>query len=170
MADFDVNAALKAYLDDPQSILTPEADPALLDCENDPEAFTPGLVNSVLNPTADAVGESPETLVQASHLDSLQFLLKCAPSIRVDQRSDTHLDGSGADCELFARCRQTSYLPAISIGKLLDVVISGLGAETEIILHEEQEGDVETAQHKQTLEVFAFPATMVYCCCGDEER
>ena len=32
MAEFDVNAALKSYLDDPQSILTPEADSALVDC------------------------------------------------------------------------------------------------------------------------------------------
>ncbi|KAK0886690.1 condensin complex non-SMC subunit Cnd1, partial [Friedmanniomyces endolithicus] len=65
MADFEINTALKAYLDDPQSILTPEADPALLDCENDPDAFTPGLINSVLNPIADAIGENPESITQA---------------------------------------------------------------------------------------------------------
>lgn len=79
MADFDVNAALKAYLDDPQSIITAEADAALVDCESDSEAYTPGLVNSVLNPIADAIGENPEAITQASNLDSLQFLLKYAP-------------------------------------------------------------------------------------------
>ncbi|TKA78864.1 hypothetical protein B0A55_03813 [Friedmanniomyces simplex] len=156
MADFDINAALKAYLDDPQSILTPEADAALLDCENDPDAFTPGLINSVLNPLADAIGENPETILQASQLDSLQFLLKCAPIVPSDQWSDTHSYGAGTDCELLARCRQVSHLPAVSVGKLLEVVISGLGAATEIVHHEEQEGETETAQHKQTLETFAF--------------
>ncbi|KAK3067262.1 condensin complex non-SMC subunit Cnd1 [Teratosphaeriaceae sp. CCFEE 6253] len=149
MADFDINAALKAYLDDPQSIVTPEADAALLGCENDADAFSPGLVNSVLNQIADAIGENPESIVGATHLDTSIFLLKCAPTL--PQRS-----GSNTDCEPLALRRQTSYLPAVSIAKLLDVVISGLGAETEIILQEEQEGDVETAQHKQTLEILAF--------------
>ena len=60
------------------------------------------------------------------------------------------------DCELFALCRQTSYIPTVSLGKLLDSVISGLGAEAEIVHHEEQDGETETAQHKQILETFAF--------------
>ncbi|KAK5116933.1 hypothetical protein LTR62_006654 [Meristemomyces frigidus] len=155
MADFDVNAALKAYLDDPQSILTPEADAGLLDCENDAEAFSPALINSVLNPIADAIGENPEAVTQAQNLDSLQFLLKCAPTVPTDQLSERSRapDTNG---ELFARCRQTSYIPATSLGKLLDLIISGLGAEAETIHHEEQAGDLETAQHKQVLEVFAF--------------
>ncbi len=76
MADFDINAALKAYLDDPQSILTPEADGALVDCEGDAEAYTPGIVNSVLNSTAEAVGETPEAITQGIHLDNIQYLLK----------------------------------------------------------------------------------------------
>ncbi|KAI7209981.1 hypothetical protein KC333_g8462 [Hortaea werneckii] len=150
MADFDINAALKAYLDDPQSFTTPEADATLLDCENDPEAFTPGLINSVLNPIADAIGESPEAVVQAGNLESLYFLLKCAPTHPVNQHS------SGTDNELSAHDRQTPFLPAVSIGRLLDLIISGLGAEAEIVHHEEQEGETETAQHKQTLEAFAF--------------
>ncbi|KAI7686802.1 hypothetical protein KC353_g20465, partial [Hortaea werneckii] len=150
MADFDINAALKAYLDDPQSFTTPEADTTLLDCENDPEAFTPGLINSVLNPIADAIGESPEAVVQAGNLESLYFLLKCAPTHPVNQHS------SGTDDELSAHDRQTPFLPAVSIGRLLDLIISGLGAEAEIVHHEEQEGETETAQHKQTLEAFAF--------------
>ncbi|KAK4540330.1 hypothetical protein LTR36_009287 [Oleoguttula mirabilis] len=156
MAEFDINAALKAYLDDPQSIPTPEADPALLDCEADPDAFSPGLVNSILNPIADAVGESPEAITQASNLESLQFLLKCAPTAPSDQRSQSYIQSRGADCELFARCRQTSFIPAASLGRVFDLVISGLGAEAEIVHHEEQDGETETAQHKQVLEILAF--------------
>ena len=156
MADFDINAALKAYLDDPQSILTPEADGALVDCESDPEAFTPGLINSVLNPIVDAVGESPEAITQASNLDSLQFLLKCAPTVPSHQQSPTYIQDRLSNCDLFALFRQTSLIPATSLGKVFDLVISGLGAEAEIVHHEEQEGETETTQHKLILETFAF--------------
>lgn len=156
MAEVDINAMLKAYLDDPQSILTPEADPTLTDCENDADAFTPGLVNSVLNPIVDAIGENPEAVTQSHILDSLQFLLKCVPTFPPDQRSEIHLQSSHTDCELDARCRQTSFIPAASLGKLFDLIISGLGAEAEIVHHEEQEGETDITQHKQTLEIFAF--------------
>ncbi|KAF2487261.1 chromosome condensation complex Condensin, subunit D2 [Neohortaea acidophila] len=127
MAEFDLNVALKAYLDDPQTILTAEADPALVDCEGDPDAYTPGLINSVLNDIANAIGESPEAISQTSAQDSIQFLLK-----------------------------QASYIPATSLGRVVDIVISGLGAEAEIVHHEEQEGETETEQHKVILETFAF--------------
>lgn len=154
--DFDVNAALKAYLDDPQSIPSPQADPALLDCENDPDAFTPGLVNSVLNPIAEAVGENPEAVLQPGILDSLQFLLKCAPTIPSDQQPGPLSKKPHTDCELFLRSRQTSFIPATSLSKLLELILSGLGAEAETIHHEEQDGETETAHHKQILETFAF--------------
>jgi condensin complex subunit 1 len=52
--------------------------------------------------------------------------------------------------------RQSSFIPAVSLGKLLDIVISGLGAEAETVHHEEQEGETETAHHKPVLETFAF--------------
>ncbi|KAK3052698.1 condensin complex non-SMC subunit Cnd1 [Extremus antarcticus] len=154
MADFDVNAALQTYLDDPQSILTPEADAALIDCENDPDAFTPGLINSVVNSISDAIGESPESITQASNLESLLFLLKCAPTVPLQQQQNIQYPRS--DNQLLARSRQASFLPATSLGKVFDLVISGLGAEAEIVHHEEQEGETETAQHKQILETFAF--------------
>jgi len=76
MADFDINAALKAYLDDAQAILTPEADSTLTDCENDAEAYSPGLINSVLNDIVASVGESPEAILQQGNLDNIQYLLK----------------------------------------------------------------------------------------------
>ncbi|EMC95637.1 hypothetical protein BAUCODRAFT_71473 [Baudoinia panamericana UAMH 10762] len=156
MADFDINEALKAYLDDPQAILTPEAGATLLDCENDPDDFTPGLINSVLNPIIESIAENPDAIAHASVFDSLQFLLKCAPIVPPDQRSALKAQDTGTDCELFALCRQTSYIPPVSLGKLLDLVVSGLGAEAETIHHEAQDVETETASHKQTLEMFAF--------------
>ena len=154
--DFDVNAALKAYLDDPQSIPTPEADQALLECENDADAFTPGLINSVLNPIAEAIGENPEAILQANLLDSLQFLLKCAPTVPPNQQPSLSSKSNHTDCELFARSRQASFIPSTSLSKLLELIISGLGAEAETVHHEEQDGEAETAHHKQVLETFAF--------------
>ena len=154
--DFDVNASLKAYLDDPQSIPTPEADQALLECENDADAFTPGLINSVLNPIAEAIGENPEAILQPSLLDSLQFLLKCAPIVPPNQQPTLPSRRNHTDCELFARSRQASFIPATSLSKLLELIISGLGAEAETVHHEEQDGETETAHHKQVLETFAF--------------
>lgn len=38
----------------------------------------------------------------------------------------------------------------------MDLVVSGLGAEAEIVHQEEQEGETETTQHRQILEIFAF--------------
>ncbi|OQN99702.1 hypothetical protein B0A48_14472 [Cryoendolithus antarcticus] len=156
-SDFDVNASLKSYLEDPQSILTPDADPALLDCENDADLFTPGLINSVLNPIAEAIGENPEAILQAVNLDSLQFLCKCAPTLPPDQRPQLVSRSAVTDGDLFALSRQTSYIPAASLGRLLDLLISGLGAEAETIHHEEADGEgEESAHHKQVLEAFAF--------------
>ncbi|KAK5169012.1 condensin complex non-SMC subunit Cnd1 [Saxophila tyrrhenica] len=153
MADFDVNTALQSYLDDPQGILSPEADAALIDCENDPDAFTAGLINSVVNPISDAIGENPESITQASNLDSLLFLLKCAPTVPLHQQSIKY---PRSDNELLARSRQASFIPPTSLGKIFDLIISGLGAEAEIVHHEEQEGETDTAQHKQILEIFGF--------------
>lgn len=80
MSDFNISDALTAYLDDPQTILTPDADAALLDCENDADSFSTALINGVLHGIAEAVGENPDAILHPSHLDSLQFLLKCAPT------------------------------------------------------------------------------------------
>ena len=154
-ADFDITTALQTYLDDPQSILTPEADSALVDCESDADAYSPGLINSVLNPIVDAIGENPEAVTQASNLDNLLFLLKCAPTVSLQDPQYIH-NLSRADSELFAASRQSSFIPAASLGKLVDLIISGLGAEAEIVHHEEQEGETETAQHKLILDIFAF--------------
>lgn len=89
---FDINAALKVYIDDAQSIPTPDADPSLLDCENDPDAYSPGLISSVLNPVSEAIGENPEAILNAAHLDNLRFLLKCVvPSFHYTDMTDKAL-------------------------------------------------------------------------------
>jgi condensin complex subunit 1 len=77
--EFDVNEALKLYLSDAATIPTPDANPALLDCENDPESLTVDLVNDVLDPVMDMLAENPEALMRSSAYDTIQFLLKCAP-------------------------------------------------------------------------------------------
>lgn len=151
--EFDINAALKTYLDDAGSIPTPEADPVLLDCESDPDSFTPGLINSVLNPIVDAVAENPEAISNNSSLDSLQFLLKCA-STSPAQPGDTVYNTR--DTDFFARCRQCSSIPASSLGKVLDLVVGGIGQEADIIHNEEQDGEEISQHHKQTLEVLGF--------------
>jgi condensin complex subunit 1 len=73
---FDLGETLTAYLDDPLSILTPEAHPGLLDCENDTEAFTSGAIHGALDGIIDAIAESPEAVLQPSNLQTLEFLLK----------------------------------------------------------------------------------------------
>lgn len=74
--NFDINDALKHYMSDPATIPTPEADSALFDCENDPEALTNQVINPVLNPIIDAVADNPDAILRAVNIDSLQFLLK----------------------------------------------------------------------------------------------
>ena len=127
--NFDINDALKHYMSDPFSVPTPEVDNSLLDCENDPESLTNGLINPVLDEIVDAVAANPEAITRASHLDSLQFLLK-----------------------------YTSFLPHHALSKVFDLVMSGLAAEADAI-HQEQESPDEqdsVAHHKQLLEIYGF--------------
>lgn len=77
---FDINDALKYYMSDPFTVPTPEADPSLLDCENEPESLTNAVINPVLNQIVDGVAECPEAIARPASLDSLQFLLKYALS------------------------------------------------------------------------------------------
>jgi condensin complex subunit 1 len=77
--NFDINDALKHYMSDPASIPTPEADGSLIDCENDPESLSNGVINPVLNPIVDAVADNPDAITRSVNFDSLQLLLKYAP-------------------------------------------------------------------------------------------
>ncbi|SLM37036.1 condensin complex subunit 1 [Lasallia pustulata] len=153
VVDFDINDALKHYLSDPATVPTPEADGALLDCENDPESLTNGLINGVLNPIVDSIAESPDAITKSSTFDSLQFLLKCAPtSLKSEQNYP-----SEPDSELFQLSRSTSLLPAHSLSKLFDLVVSGLSSEADTV-HNDLETDAQETilPHKQLLEIYGF--------------
>ncbi|KAJ5537941.1 hypothetical protein N7494_007420 [Penicillium frequentans] len=125
---FDINESLKYYLSDPSSLPTPEADPELLDCESDPDQLSPALIDNVLNPIVDAVAENPEALTRPLIYDSLQYLLK-----------------------------YTTFVPVKSLSKLLDLIVSGLSVEADII-HGDLESDEQDAiqHHKQLLEMYGF--------------
>ncbi|KAL8851067.1 MAG: hypothetical protein Q9221_003963 [Calogaya cf. arnoldii] len=126
--DFDINNALKYYLSDPATVSIPEADGTLVDCENDPDSLTSGVINGVLNPIVDAIAENPDALTRSSTFDSLQFLLK-----------------------------SVSLLPTHALSKILDVVVSGLSSEADIIHNEgETEAQETTGQHKPLLEMYGF--------------
>lgn len=150
---FDINDALKHYMSDPATISTPEADSNLVDCENDPESLTNSLINTVLNPIVDSVAESPDAITRSSSFDSLQFLLKCAPvSLISSQNYPTE-----PDSKLFKQSRSSSILPTHALSKILDLVVSGLSTEADII-HNDLESDEQEliSHHKQLLEVFGF--------------
>jgi condensin complex subunit 1 len=153
---FDINDSLKYYLSDPATLPTPDADPELLDCESDPESISPALIDNVLNPIVDAVAENPEGLTRSSVFDSLQFLLKCAPV--PSQLTHGGFRPSGIDSdEPFHTCRYSTVLPTKSLSKLLDLVVSGLSVEADII-HGDLESDEQDAiqAHKQLLEMYGF--------------
>jgi condensin complex subunit 1 len=150
---FDINDALKHYMSDPATVSTPEADSNLVDCENDPESLTNSLINTVLNPIVDSVAENPDSIIRSSSFDSLQFLLKCAP---VSPKSSQNFPAE-PDSKLFKLSRSSSVLPTYALSKILDLIVSGLSAEADIIHHdlESDEQDI-ISHHKQLLEVFGF--------------
>jgi condensin complex subunit 1 len=175
--DFDINDALKHYLSDPHSINTPEAPSELVDCESDPDTLDAPLINSVLNPVVDAVTENSEAITRRQNFDTLQFLLKCAPTVSLSESLLLSSDASRvslrsrresllfpcitrntkSDCPLFARSRHGSLIPPTSLSKILDLVVSSLSAGSDIanadIESEEQDA---LAHHKQLLEIFGF--------------
>jgi condensin complex subunit 1 len=126
---FDINDALKHYMGDPAGIPTPEADGALVDCENDPESLTDNaVINAVLNPIVDAVAENPDAITRSNIFDSLQFLLK-----------------------------YTSFLSAHALSKIFDLITSGLATEADVINHDLESDEQELiAHHKQLLEMYGF--------------
>lgn len=151
--NFDINHALKLYLSDPATISTPEADGALIDCENDPESLSNSLINNVLNPIIDSIAENPEALTRSSTFDSLQFLLKCAPTFFESERNFP----SEPDSELFKLSRSASLLPTHALSKLFDLIVSGLSSEADV-LHNELGTDEQDAisQHRKLLEMYGF--------------
>ena len=153
VVEFDLNESLKFYLSDPTSIPTAEADSALQDCEDDPDSFSLGRVNSVLNPIIEALAENPEALARSAIFDSLQFLLKCAP-ISLDPHQRFPIE---PDSELFCLSRSSALLPTNTLSKIADVLVSGLSTEVDLVSHELETDETETLQHhKRLLEMYAF--------------
>ena len=150
--DFDINDSLKQYLSDPSSVQTPEADSALFDCESDPESLTPQLINSILNPIVDAVAENPEAIARSSYFDSLQVLLKCAPTSTPET-----FETPNPDSDLFTFCRSTSLIPPPVLSKILDTVVSGFSTQADVVVSELETEETDTIQHhKQLLEIYGF--------------
>lgn len=81
---FDLNTALRYYLDDPASVPCPDADTELLDADLD--SLTPAQINAVLDPIIDAIAEDADAIAKCAVLDTLQFLLKCAHSSHSTRR------------------------------------------------------------------------------------
>lgn len=175
--NFDINDALKHYMSDPASVATPEADSTLVDCENDPESLSNSVINPVLNPIVDAVAENPDFITRAAYFDSLQFLLKCAPTSFVppspgipfvcdtsDRRSSRQLQGSTS--ELFVRSRCTQFLPTHALSKIFDLIMSGLAAEADAINHDLENPDEQEiiAHHKNLLEVYGYLLQWAIAC------
>jgi condensin complex subunit 1 len=151
--NFDINESLKHFLSDPTTVPTPEADPALVDCENDPESLTNGLINGVLNPIVDSIAENPEGVTRSSNFDSLQFLLKCAP---ISLQPEQNYPGI-PDSKLFRLSRSTSLIPTHALRKILDLVVSGLSTESDIIQNDLETDEQDAIQHhKQLLEVYGY--------------
>ncbi|KUL83358.1 hypothetical protein ZTR_11242 [Talaromyces verruculosus] len=126
--DFNINDSLKYYLSDPATVPTPDAEPELYDCENETELLSSALIDGVIDPIVDGVAANPEMLMRPSFFDSLQVLLKCC-----------------------------TVLPSKSLSKILDLIVSGLAVEADII-HSDLEADEQEAvqQHKQLLEMYGF--------------
>ncbi|KAI9659262.1 MAG: Condensin complex subunit [Trizodia sp. TS-e1964] len=150
---FDINESLKYYLSDPATIATSEASPFLLDCEHEPELLTSALINSVLNPILDSVAENPDAMAGSASFDSLQFLLKCAPISPPSQQRYAY----EPDSELFLLSRSSSLLPPLTLSKVLDLVVSGLSAEADVVHNDLETEDQDTVvHHKQLLEMYGF--------------
>lgn len=151
--DFDINESLKLYLSDPATIPTSDALPELAECENEPDNLTPALINSALDSIADSIAENPDGLLRPTSFDTLQFLLKCAPTSLLSQIPKSKEPVT----ELFRFSRTSSYLPALSLSKILELLVSGLSTEADAAHHDIENDEQESLQqHKQLLEMYAY--------------
>lgn len=160
-------------------------DGALLDCESDPESLSNiALINPVLNPIIDAVADNPDAITRSAYFDSLQFLLKCAPTsphpLVKDQELQQPSASSVADAtatatsntirepisKLFVQSRYTQFLPTHALSKIFDLVMSGLAAEADAITHDLENPDEQDilAHHKSLLEIYGFLIQWTMAC------
>ncbi|KAL5114391.1 condensin complex non-SMC subunit Cnd1 [Pleosporales sp. CAS-2024a] len=150
--DFDINEAIKLLDSDPSMIPTPEASRALQECEDDPEALSsPDLVNSELDAVVDAVAESPDAITRSSVFDTLQFLLKCVPAFPADARMKL------PETDLFKLSRFSSQIPPKALSKILDVIVSALATQADVI-HADLEAEEQDTipHHKNILEMYGY--------------
>ncbi|KAI8624151.1 armadillo-type protein [Xylariaceae sp. FL1651] len=173
--DFDINDALKHYMSDPATIATPEADSALVDCESDPESLSNiALINPVLNPIIDAVADNPDAIMRRAYFDSLQFLLKCAPSSLSSPAPSSQMSTFQFTSQkvqeivskLFVQSRYTQFLPTHALSKIFDLVMSGLAAEADTINNDLENPDEQEviAHHKTLLEIYGFLMQWTMAC------
>lgn len=150
---FDINESLKLYLNDPKTIPTPDADSELVDCEADPESLTLPLINSALNPIIDSIAGNADGITRSASFDTLQFLLKCAPSSLQNQLCTATIP----EAELYLLSRTSSLLPTHILSKILDLIVSGISAEADSILQDLESDEQDVLQHhKQILEMYGF--------------
>ncbi|KAI5842411.1 armadillo-type protein [Morchella snyderi] len=127
-ADFDLKLSLKHYLDSPATVPTPDAHPDLLDAESDPDSLSNAQLTPILEALIDSVAASPDAIARSSTLDSLQCLLKLFPT-----------------------------LPTPAIGKIVDLITSGLSAQADILASEIDHADPDSlAEHRLLLEIYGF--------------
>jgi condensin complex subunit 1 len=151
--NFDINESLKLYFNDPKTIATPDADSELVDCEADPESLTLPVINSALNPIVDSIAGNADGITRSTSFDTLQFLLKCAPSSLQHQRPTA----GEPEAELYLLPRTSSLLPTHALSKILDLIVSGLSAEADVVLQDLESDEQDVLQHhKQILEMYGF--------------
>jgi condensin complex subunit 1 len=151
--NFDINESLKLYFNDPKTLATPDADSELVDCEADLESLTLPVINSALNPIVDSIAGNADGITKSTSFDTLQFLLKCAPSSLQHQRPTA----GEPEAEFYLLSRTSSLLPTHALSKILDLIVSGLSAEADVVLQDLESDEQDVLQHhKQILEMYGF--------------
>ena len=74
--NFDLNAYLRYYHDDPNSVPCHDADQELLEAEENPGDLGLAQINQVLDPIIDSLATNPDAITRSSALDNLLCLLK----------------------------------------------------------------------------------------------
>lgn len=144
--DFDINESLKLYLNDPKSIPTAEANPEIADNEHDAESLTTDVLTEVLEPIRDSIHENPDALNRSATFDTLQCLLKCVP-----------VHQPRTQCALADPSRISPSIPGPFVGKILNIITSGLSNEADIANQDVENDEQETlTHHKQLLEMYGF--------------
>ncbi|KAI5855220.1 condensin [Tricharina praecox] len=125
---FDLNASLRFYHDNPASVPCTEADNGLIEAEENPDSLTNAMINQILDPIIDRVAENPDAISRLSVLDTVQCLLK-----------------------YFA------VIPVQAAGKVLDIIVSGLSAEADVVNMDLDSDEQDTLkEHRELLEIYGF--------------